>query len=454
MITTLAASLCFLNSALPAQTTNKDVIPVESVTKLRFEDPSLSVKKRGWPLLDDASKRAFRYFIERSHPVTGFTKDRSTNFTENDFDGHHVASIAAIGFALSAYGIGAERGWMPRDEAIKLSKKTMKFMLEKAPKHEGWYYHWLNWETGAREWKSEVSTIDSAILWCGAILAEQALKDKELTAMVEKMLGEVNWNFMLTNGGTKPNKKTFTMGWHPETQFIEAEWSSYFESAMIYLLMLGEDPQSPVDSWTAFERKRVYAHGREVITGGPLFMHQMSQIFFDFKNRRDGLGIDYWANSREMTLIQREYSVRNPKGFKGYNQNIWGLSACDIPDGYGAQGYPDGPDNGTLAAPAAVASMMFTPKESLAAAEAFVQEYPAMYGRYGYAGGINPTKGWIAPDVIGIDLGQMFLGIENARDGLPNRLFMKSKLVQKGMERAGLKVTNEGPAENRPIFLK
>jgi hypothetical protein len=180
----------------------------------------------------------------------------------------------------------------------------------------------------------------------------------------------------------------------------------------------------------------------------------MSQIFFDFKNKRDVLGIDYWANSRVVTLLQRRYGKENPKRFKGYSDTLWGLSACDIPTGYGAQGFPGwGDDNGTLAPPAAIASVMFTPTESIQAAESFLKTYPKCYGRYGFAGGINATKDWIAPYAIGIDIGQMMLGIENARDGLPNRLFMQHPLVKRGMERAGFKVTQEGPTEARKVKL-
>ena len=408
--------------------------------------------KKGWPLLDDASKRAVRYFIERSHPVTGFTKDRSRNFTELDTEEHTVASIAAIGFALSAYGIAAERGWMPRAEAIKVSRKTLKSLVDLAPKHHGWFYHWINWETGKREWKSEVSTIDSAILWCGMILNAEALRDTEVTNLSNKILDAVDWKYMLTNGGSKPEKQTVTMGWHDESAFIPAEWNELSENAMISLLVLGFDKSAPTTVWTGFTRKEAQAYGQTCITGGPLFLHQMSQVFFDFKNMRDVLGIDYWANSRVVTLLQRHYGKENPKGFKGYSEKLWGLSACDIPSGYGAQGFPGwGDDNGTLAAPAAIASVMFTPKESMESAEEFLRVFPKAYGRYGFSGGINATQNWFSQDVIGIDLGQMMLGIENARDGLPNRLFMRNAAIKRGMERAGFKVTQEGRSETRPI---
>lgn len=413
---------------------------------------------KDWKLLDDCSRRAFNFFVERSDPITGYTKDRSSNFTANDSSEHFVGSIAAIGFALSAYAVGDHRGWMSHSEAVKKARNTVKHMLNDAPKSHGWYYHWLNWKTGKIEWNSEVSTIDSAIMFCGMILAERALKDPELTKMTNKILKDIDWKYMQTNGGERPNKKTITMGYRGDS-FLGAEWGEYSENAMIYLLALGLDSSQPNNLWEVFERKKYTAYGKTVLSGGPLFMHQMSHIFFDFKGKRDRLGIDYWANSRLMTLLQRQYATENPKHFKGYSKDIWGFSACDVPGGYGAQGFPGGYlgdnfDNGTLAAPAALCSMMFTPKESMAAANAFYTQYRDAYGRYGFSSGINPSDGWHSSDMIGIDQGQMMLGIENARDGWPNKMFMSSPIVQKGMKRAGFHATNEGPVESRPVMLK
>ncbi|MBI1334241.1 MAG: hypothetical protein GC165_15335 [Armatimonadetes bacterium] len=411
----------------------------------------------GWKLLDDCSHRAFNYFVERSDAATGFTKDRSANFTPEDNPEHVVASVAAVGFALSAYAVGDHRGWMTHKEAIAKSRNTIRHMIDLAPKSHGWYYHWLNWKTGKIEWNSEVSTIDSSIFFCGLILNERALKDPEISKMTSKILKGIDWDYMLHNGGNKPEKNMFTMGYQ-NGHFLDSDWGEYSENAMIYLLAIGLDPSLPADLWKAFERKKYEAYGKTVLSGGPLFMHQMSHIFFDFKGKRDGLGIDYWANSRLMTLLQRRYATENPKGYKGYSKDIWGFSACDIPDGYGAQGFPGGYlgdnfDNGTLAAPAALASMMFTPKESMAAADAFYREYRDAYGRYGFSSGINPTKNWHSADMIGIDQGQMMLGIENARDGWPNKTFMSHPAVKLAMKRAGFRETKEGPLENRPVIV-
>ena len=422
---------------------------------------------KGWALLDDASKRAVRYFVERSNPETGFTKDRSRNFTAEDSSDHTVASVAAIGYALAAYGIAARRGWMTHAEAVARTQRTVHSLLTLAPKHEGWYYHWLDWKSGERQWKSEVSTIDSGILFSGLIIAEEALKDDEITRETEQILKAVNWTYFLTDDGAKPDSLTICMGWHPEDGFIPARWSGYFEHMMLLVLGLGSDPKMPAAAWAAVDRPVLHDYGYSFFGGGPLFIHEMSHVLIDFKGKRDSLGNDYWVSSRNITLMQRAYCEANPKHFAGYDINTWGLSACDVPPspeeaahdtsgnahGYGVQAVPNGNDNGTLAPPAALASVLFTPAESIAAAENFMATYPKAYGRYGFSSGINPSRNWIGPDVIGIDQGQMMLAIEAARDGLPQRLFMGHPAISRGLERIGLHKTNEGLLSSRPLQL-
>lgn len=428
-----------------------------------FAAPNL----HGWALMDDASKRAFRFFIERSNPKTGFTKDRSQNFTPEDNPQHTVASIAAVGYALAAYGIGERRGWITRKEALERTERTIHSMLTLAPKHEGWYYHWLDWRTGTRQWNSEVSTIDSAIFFSGLIIDAQALEDPHVTAEAGEILKAVNWRYMLTDGGALPSSLTIVMGWHPEDGFIKARWSGYFEHMMLLVMALGASSEVPTGVWSAVDRPVMHSYGYPFFGGGPLFIHQMSHVLIDFKGKRDRLGNDYWVSSRNITLMQRAYCQANPKHFEGYDVDTWGLSACDTPptaeqarrDGpdahdYGAQGVPNGDDNGTLAPPSALASVIFTRKESIQAAESFLRKYPQAYGRYGFSSGINPSKGWIGPDVIGIDQGQMMLAIEDARDGLPQKLFMSYPIIRRGLERIGLHRTDEGPVDTRPLQLK
>ena len=325
---------------------------------------------------------------------------------------------------------------------------------------------WIG-RTGERQWNSELSTIDSAIFFSGLIIAEEALKDPEITADTDRILRAINWHFFLTDDGAKPNSLTIAWDGIPAKASSSARWSGYYEHMMLLALALGDSVNVPDGIWSAIDRPVLHSLGYDFFGGGPLFIHQMSHVLIDFKGKRDRLGNDYWVSSRNITLMQRAYCEENPKHFAGYDINTWGLSACDVPPtpaeaaekhdpnvhGYGVQAVPNGEDNGTLAPPAALASVLFTPKESIAAAESFLRKYPKAYGRYGFSSGINPSRKWIGPDVIGIDQGQMMLAIEAARDGLPQRLFMGHPVIKRGLARIGLHRTSEGPLERRPLQL-
>lgn len=388
----------------------------------------------------------YRFFVDQSDPKTGLTKDRARNYGPDTPD-HVVASIAATGYALTAYTIGVKRGWMLREEAIGRTRNvvdTLKGQYRKA----GWFYHWLNAKTGEREWNSEISTIDSALLFYGMIVARQGLNDPGLNRDIDAILAEVDYRDMMTNGGSQPDKLWISMGWRPEQGYLDANWDSYFENLGLNVLALGWDAKIPDASWDALKRPVVSAEGRECIQGGNLFMHQMSHGYIDFRNRRDRGGWDYWIDGRNITLIQRDYAAQNPKGRKGYDRDRWGFSASDIPDGYGGTGYPpyagsEFPDDGTIAPPSALASAIFTPQESIAAAEAFYRHHPETYGYYGFPSGINATAGWRSPDAIGIDQGQAMVNIENLRDGCVQKWFMSHPKVQLGMRRAGFRITSE-----------
>lgn len=409
---------------------------------------------KGQALLDDLSKRSVRFFWEQSDPGTGLTRDRGPNTKGGKENNADISSIASTGYALAAYAIGAERGWLERKPALDRARLTLNTVLTKLEGTRGWYYHFVDWKTGKREWSCELSSIDSSLLFAGMLLAERGFQDAEYSALAQKVMDRVDWKFMLTDGGAKPDSLLFNMGWKPESGFLDSRWESYCEHIFLYILAYGYYKDMPAGSWEAWKRPPVEYKGMNLLTGGPLFMHQMSQGFFDLKNYRDGLGYDYFVEARNATLANRAYCIENPQKMEGYGPNIWGLSACDIPDGYGAQGAPGWiSDNGTLAPAAAAASVLFTPNESIAAAEAFVAKFPESYGQYGFTTGLNPTKKWQSPDVIGIDIGQMMLNIENARDGLPNRWMMANPRFQEAYRKIGLKKTDEGPWEKRPLRI-
>lgn len=405
-----------------------------------------AVGGRGEAFLQENSRRMYQFFVDQSDLGTGLTKDRARNYGP-DSPEHTVASIAATGYALTAYTIGVKRGWMPRAEAVARTRRvvdTMKGQFRKA----GWYYHWLNSATGAREWNSEISTIDSALLFYGMVVARQGLNDSALNRDIDAILDTVDYRDMMTDGGAAPERRWISMGWRPEEGYLKNQWDHYFENLGLNIMALGWDPKMPADSWDALKRPVLQAEGRECLVGGNLFMHQMSHGYIDFKGKRDRLGYDYWVDGRNITLMQGDYAARNPKGRKGYDRNRWGFSASDIPTGYGGSGYPayaggEFLDDGTIAPPSALASAIFTPKETLAAAEAFYRHHPETYGRYGFPSGINATADWRSPDAIGIDQGQAMINIENMRDGCVQAWFMSHPKVQIGMKRVGFRPTKE-----------
>ena len=408
----------------------------------------------GQALLDDLSRKAVRFFWEQTEPTTGLTRDRGPNSKGGKENNANISSIASTGYALAAYAIGAKRGWLDRKDALKRARLTLRTVLTKLEGKNGWYFHFVDWKTGKREWNCELSSIDSALLFAGMVMADRGFGDAEYSGLAKRVLDRIDWKWMMTDGGAKPGAQTFCHGWKPESGFLNARWGSFCEHMFLYILGYAFWPEMPSGSWAAWERPLVEFRGLKLITGGPLFMHQMSNGFFDFKDYRDPLGFDYFVESRNATLGNRQYCIDNPKGFSDYGPDIWGLSACDKPDGYGAQGAPGWiEDNGTLAPAAAVASVMFTPELSMRAAEAFRKKFPESYGQYGFVTGLNPTKKWQSPDVIGIDLGQMMLNIENHRDGLPNKWMMGHPSIQKAFRLIGLKKTREGPSEKRPLAL-
>jgi hypothetical protein len=411
---------------------------------------------RDQALIADLSKRSVMYFWEQSDPNTGLTRDRAP-IAKNDPAprNFNIASIAATGYALSAYPIGVDEGYLNRQQAKKRTLNTLNFIFNNLQGNKGWYYHFVDIKSGKREWNSELSSIDTGLLFAGIHMAEGYWQDPEITALSRKIMERVDWRWFLTDGGKKDNSLTFSMGWSPENGFLESRWDGFYEHMFLYIIALGNSKDIEPESWTAFRRPRFSYEGYELIHGASLFIHQMSQAYLPMEGKRDILGYDYWVEGRNMTLASRAYTIKNPKKFQGYSANIWGLSACDVPDGYSAPGAPvyrgEPNDIGTLAPAAAVASIMYTPELSIAAANAFVSQYPNSYGQYGFTTGIDPTRNWQSPDTIGIDIGQMLLAIEDYRTGNPHKWMMQNAFVKTGMDRAGFHKTEEGDPTKRPL---
>jgi hypothetical protein len=332
-------------------------------------------------------------------------------------------------------------------------RQTLRFVAEKHAHERGFLYHFVEPTTGARMWKSEASTIDTALFLQGAIFAREYLRDEETNRLVARIFGRIDWRWAM-NGGS-----TLSHGWLPESGFIPHRWDSYSELMGMYLLGLGA-PRSalPSKSWHAWRRDEIAWHeGRSFIQCGPLFTHQFAHGWFDFRNVRDAHA-DYWQNSVDATLAQRAWSAQQTSRFAHWSADMWGLTASDSARGYIAWGTPGrDPDrsDGTLVPCAPGGSLPFAPRECLTALHRMRElGGSALWGRYGFADAFNPHTGWTATDVIGIDLGIMLVMAENLRTELVWDTFMRAPEVQRGMRLAGFAPTQSQPAPSEPVIAQ
>ncbi len=392
-------------------------------------------------LLTSIQRRAVRFFWEKSSPRTGLTNDRASNHGP---DTHSVSSIASTGYAMAALPIAVERRWIPKTTAYRRALATLLFLRDRMPHKHGWYYHFVNRETGSRAWKSELSSIDSALLLVGALVCGRYWPNTRVERLANALFDRVSWTWMRTNGGAKPRKLTLSHGWTPEKGFIPNDWDRYCELMLLYLPGLGanRDPL-PRMSWDAWRRIAVEYGGMRTLEGGPLFMHQMAQGYFNFKNHRDRMGWDYWVSSLNATRINRQYCLDRVKTRGTYAPYVWGLSACDGPDGYRAYGGP-GEEDGTISSTAALASISFTPEISKSTIREIVRRHGRrLWGRYGLGNAFNVDRDWFDKEVIGIDLGMALLAVENSRTGLIWKLLADHPAVRRGWARAGFHRTIE-----------
>jgi hypothetical protein len=414
--------------------------------------------------LDQLQRAAFGYFLQAVSPANGLVADTSRE--------NAPSSIAVVGFALSAYPVAVERGWMARADAVKRSLAVLRFFHDsdqsgspEATGFKGFYYHFLDMHTGARVWRSELSMIDTALLIAGVLTVGRyfmanTADEIELRELVDVLYRRVDWRWA-QHGGT-----TINHGWKPESGFLHYGWDGYSEAIVLYVLALGS-PAHPIEAdcyqaWTAtYQWEHLY--GYDVLYAGPLFVHQFSHAWIDFRGIRDRFmrekRCDYFENSRRATEVQREYARRNPHGFAGYDEHCWGLTACDGPShqlpelaherrrlfGYAARGVPYGPDDGTLAGWAALASLPFAPETALSTAHNMLQRYPEMLSDQQYASSFNPTLAsadrgaWVSAGHFGLDQGIVVMMIENHRTQLIWRLMRDCPYVGTGLRRAGFR---------------
>lgn len=419
--------------------------------------------------LDSLQRDTFRYFWDTTNPDNGLVPDRAPTKS--------FASIAAVGFGLTSYLVGVERGYIAREQAAERTLKTLRFFAQ-APQsdkttsvsgYKGFFYHFLDMKTGERFKQVELSTIDTALL-LGGILSAQTYFDKntpaetEIRQLAEQIYGRVDWTWI------QARKPLVSMGWHPEKGFIEADWKGYNEGMLLYVLALGS-PTHPVgpEVWSSWTKSYPWAtfEGQPHVNFDPLFGHQYSHVWIDFRGIQDQYmqkkGIDYAENSRRATYANREYCLKNPGKWQDYSATIWGLTACDGPKdttvsgrqffSYRARGAASTQivDDGTIAPTAAGGSVAFAPEICLPALRAMKTKYGnKLYGQYGFRDAFNPTyrypsayangpttNGWFDVDYLGIDQGPILLMAENLRTSFVWNLMKRNPHIQRGLKRAG-----------------
>jgi hypothetical protein len=395
--------------------------------------------------LEDLSHRAFLYFWEQADPSTGLVLDRvRADGTPHDETHRSVASIAATGFGLTALCIAAARGWVSARAARDRASATLRFFADRAPREHGWFYHWMDASTGARKWNSEVSSIDTALLLGGVLTARQFFRhDKEIVRLATKIYEDVDFRWM-QNG----HPALLSHGWKPEGGFLGPMWDSYSEQTILYLLAIGS-PKHPITprSWWAWRREWVTYAGYSYMSGAPpLFIHQYSQAWVDYRGQREKQppNINYFDNSIKATRAHRAFCIDLSTEFPGYSDNIWGITASDSAKGYVAWGGPPRDPNidGTVVPSAAAGSLMFTPDICLAALLEMRAKSGelgwSIWGRYGFVDAFNPNTGWVDKDVIGINVGITLLSSENLRTGDVWRWFMRNVEIPRAMRSVGL----------------
>ena len=381
--------------------------------------------------LDELQRANFQFFWEQASPKTGMVKDRCNVRTERPA---LAASIAATGYGLTALCIGEHRGYISRDLALERVFATLRFLWKKLPNHRGFFYHFANVDTGERMFDSEVSSVDTAILLCGVLTCRQHFRHPAVAQLAELIFNRVDWTWL------SEDTSLLTHGWTPEVGFLPSRWDYYSELMMMYLLGMGSTAHElNQEAWNAWKRLPFEYEGMRYIGSfAPLFVHQFSQAWFDFRGQRDKFA-DYFLNSVTATVVHRRFCLELGKQFPDYSEDLWGITASDSPHGYVAWGGPPtmGPIDGTVVPSAAGGSLALLPAETLRVLKNIRSRYPNAWGKYGFVNAFNPLKNWYDTDVIGIDTGITLLMAENLRTGFVWQTFMKNPEARRGMERAG-----------------
>jgi hypothetical protein len=418
--------------------------------------PASTLSPSDEEFLEDLQRRCFRYFLEKTDPGTGLTLDRAQSTgAPYTLDQRPTANITVTGFGLAAFCIAAERRWLSRREAADRVRTALRFFARRAPQEHGWFYHWIHLRQGTRAAAystrgelSEVSTIDTALLLAGILTARRYFaSDTEIADLAEEIYRRVDFPWML-----EAKVPAFCHGWTPERGFITYLWSDYSEASILYLLAIGS-PTHPVpsSSWYAWTRNpNVYGAYRFVGTA-PLFIHQYSHAFVDFRGLRDhdGSGVDWFQNSVTATRAHRQFCMDLHETFPGYSSGIWGVTSSMSAAGYLDWGGPplDPRIDGTVVPAAAGGSLMFAPDICVPALRAMKARFGELvYGRYGFTDSFHPTNGWISANVVGLNLGITLLSTENLRSGKLWTWFMANPEPRRALDLAGIRTAAGAPS--------
>jgi hypothetical protein len=399
---------------------------------MAFTSEPWKPSKEDEAFLDDLERQGCLFFWEQASPKTGQILDRARNDLTGSRDPRTMASIASTGFGLTALCIADRRGYLPHAQVVERVRTTLDWHLNSMPEVHGFFYHFTDIETGKRVKGVELSSIDTSLLLCGILTAGAYFQDETIHSLAQQIYPRVDWPWML-NGGT-----TFSMGWHPESGFLDARWAHYCELMMIYLLAIGS-PSHPIppEYWSSFTRPIIHYKGFDYISGNdPIFTHQYSQAWFDFRFKRDSYA-DYFGNSITATRAHKAFCLSYPKW---YNEDYWGVTASDYEGGYTAWGGPpaQGPLDGTVVPSAAAGSLAFLPADCLSVLRAMRSKWGKhAWGRYGFVDAFHPAANWYDADVLGIDQGISVLMAENLRSGLVWSTFMRNPECTTAMVRAG-----------------
>ncbi len=429
-------------------------------------------------LINDLEQRTFAFFWDSANPANGLIPDH--------YPGESFSSIAAVGFGLTAYGVGVERGYITRQQAVERTLTTLRF-FDSAPQnaseddasgYRGFFYHFLDMSSGKRfaRW-TELSTVDTSLLLGGVLFAQsyydrETPPEHEIRALAERIYRRVDWNWV------QVRPPLISMGWTPGGKFIAHDWEGYNEAMLLYVLALGS-PSHPVEpqvwsAWTStYGRSWGEFYGQRLLNFGPMFGHQYSHVWIDFRGIRDAWNrahdLDYFQNSRRAVIAQRNYAIANPGGWTGYGANVWGLTASNGPGGMLVVGHSPQPrryygytargaglgylvDDGTIVPTAVAGSIAFAPELVIPALAEMKRRYGQdIYGSYGFVDAFNPSfhlqtglrsgkvvpMGWVDDVQLGIDQGPIVLMIENWRSGFVWDVMKRNPHIRRGLQRAG-----------------